>query len=635
MRTRLVCCLLVLLSCVKRITPDPGADRTTYSGAALRFGEAQQVPEGTQILWDFGDGTPQQQGPSVVHSFSRAGVYTVVETIRDKDGQTRSSRTHVTALRRTVPMAVPADVRAALLVATPWARMAVHREVAAKLSMGSLLDDLARSVSEGAGFDVLDPRAADENGFDPDKGVALFTVPQDPEALVFAVGTSDDAKSLDAARRLLTSARAVGRYGGGPFKLEDAKLPDGTPMVAGRNAAGENIAVLQRHGYLYLRLAGATDPAIALGGVGAIVPGKGLAADPGFVASARHVGWGDALFFSRSPDRGAAAAGHFSSELGVSAFAIYDKPENRDLLQVRMFAQLRNLSGDQMALAFKPLLAPPDLASRLPGDAAAYLRISAAPEALWRELSRTAGADAARLRDRIQETTGLDLEKDLIPSFAGNVGIGVYLDASSLIEAVLGEQVGSLDRSAFVVAAQLANPQTVRAALERAMHSRPATDRAEVGGAPWFRLGDGAQAAIKNEILFLAIGGPPPPASEVRSARGRKKPPPRNPGPDDLGVLAKVLLPQGQSLGQHLKRIGIAGFDVPGQQNVWVDVAGIVRSVERAADAHGGIAGQGARLFAERASDLRDALLEVHPDKEGIDAELWVRFLAGRKNAER
>src|SRR5205807_2077601 len=213
--------------------------RTTYSGAALRFGEAQQVPEGTQILWDFGDGTPQQQGPSVVHSFSRAGVYTVVETIRDKDGQTRSSRTHVTALQRTVPMAVPADVRAALLVATPWARMAVHRGVAAKLSMGSLRDDLARSVSEGAGFDVL-PR----------------------------------------------------------------------------------------------RVAGATERASGAAGVGSIVPGKGLAAEPGFAASARHVGLGDAVFFSRSSDRGAAAAGQFSSELGVSAFAVYDKPESRDLLQV-------------------------------------------------------------------------------------------------------------------------------------------------------------------------------------------------------------------------------------------------------------------------------------------------------------
>jgi len=65
------------------------------------------------------------------------------------------------------------------------------------------------------------------------------------------------------------------------------------------------------------------------------------------------------------------------------------------------------------------------------------------------------------------------LEKDLIPSFAGNVGIGVYLDASSLIEAILGEQVGSLDRSAFIVAAQLTSPQTVQAALERAMRLRP------------------------------------------------------------------------------------------------------------------------------------------------------------------
>jgi len=44
---------------------------------------------------------------------------------------------------------------------------------------------------------------------------------------------------------------------------------------------------------------------------------------------------------------------------------------------------------------------------------------------------------------------------------------------------------------------------------------------------------------------------------------------------------------------------------------------------------------ESARLFAERASDLRDALLEVRPDKEGIDAELWVRFLAGRKSAGR
>src|SRR5437016_12282813 len=147
MRMRVVFCLLVLLSCVKRITPDPGGDRTTYAGVPLRFGEAQQVPEETRIFWDFGDGTQPQQGPSVVHSFSRAGVYTVVETIKDKDGQVRPSRKHVTALRRTVPMALPGDVRAALLVGTPWLRMAVHREVAARPSMAGFCAGRGRQAS--------------------------------------------------------------------------------------------------------------------------------------------------------------------------------------------------------------------------------------------------------------------------------------------------------------------------------------------------------------------------------------------------------------------------------------------------------------------------------------------------------
>ena len=633
MRTRLLLCLLVLLSCAKRINPEPGESRTTYAGVPLRFGEQQQIPEGAEILWDFGDGTPQEKGASVVHAFGRAGVFTVVETIRHPDGQMRSARTHVVALRRPIPMAVPPDVRAALLVPAPWARMAVHREIAAKLSLDAAFAELARAVSEAAGFDVLDAKAAEANGFDPEEGVAFFTVPQDPEALVFAIGTLDDARPLAAARRLLSSTRTLGRYGSGPFQLQETRLPDGTPLLVGRNAAGEKVGVLQRNGYLYLRLAGASDPAAALTGVAALPPDKGLSADPGFVTAVKHVGNGDAVFYSRGPDRASAGNGRFSNEVGTSAFAILEKPENRELLQVRMFAQLKNLGGDQLVAAFKPLKPPPDLASLLPSNAAAYARISAAPQALWRELSRTAGDDATRLRARIQEATGLDLEKDLIPSFAGNVGIAVYLDASSLIEAILGEQVGSLDRSAFVIAAQLTSPQTVQAALERAMQQRPATDRAEVNGGSWFRLGDGAQAAIRNDVLFLALGGTPPGEEEPARGKGRKKRQPKKLTLADLGILGKVLVLQGPSLGQQFKKIGVAGFDVPGQQNVWVDVAGIVRSVERAAGAQGGMAGQGARLFAERAADLRDALYEMRPGKEGMDADLWLRFLPPKKSA--
>src|SRR5262249_39289333 len=154
MRARLFFCLVVLLSCVKRINPDPGDSRTSVSGVPLRFGQPQELPEGTQIIWDFADGTPPQQGATVVHAFQKAGVYTVVETVRDKDGQSRTARTHASIRKREIPMAVPADVRASLIVPSPWTRLAVHREVAAKLSLIPLFDEVARTATDALGFDV-------------------------------------------------------------------------------------------------------------------------------------------------------------------------------------------------------------------------------------------------------------------------------------------------------------------------------------------------------------------------------------------------------------------------------------------------------------------------------------------------
>ena len=81
------------------------------------------------------------------------------------------------------------------------------------------------------------------------------------------------------------------------------------------------------------------------------------------------------------------------------------------------------------------------------------------------------------------------------------------------------------------------------------------------------------------------------------------------------------------SLSQEFKRIGISGFQFPGQENVWVNIAAVVRSIERAGAEEGGVASTAARLFAERAADLRDALFEARPGKDGVDADLWIRFL--------
>jgi hypothetical protein len=643
MRTRLLCCVAAALatSCIKRVSPTPPDERTTYSGIALPFGQQGEIPEGSTVIWDFGDGTPPVTGLRVSHAFGPAGVYTIVETIQDKDGQTRTARTHVAALLRTLPMAVPGDVKAALLLPSPWTKVPLHREVAGKLALGNFFDEMARSVSVAAGFDALDPNAAAANGFDPAKGAAFFTVPQDPEALVMAVGTLDDAKSLEAAKRLLGSPHTVGRYGGGAFQLSASKLPDGTPLLLGQNAAGDKVAVLQRYGYLYLRTAGASDPVLSLKNAAALPPDKGLAVDPGFLNASRHVGGGDAVFYSR-----AAEGMRFSQELGSLAFAVI---ENFDVLQFRIFTTLKNLSGDQLAASAKPLRDPPDLAAKLPAGASAYLRLSAAPEALWRELSRASGADAMRLHDRVQEITGLDVEKDLIPSFAGNVGIAVYLDASSLIEAIMGEEVGSFDKSAFVMAAQLTNPDVVLAALDRAVKARGPgerdrsgpraepvagwSDRAQLAGAAVFRLGDAAHAAIKDGVFYLAVGGAPPPPPAPAPKKGKKKaaPPPAKKALTlaDLGVLGRVLQPpdKSQSLSQEFKRVGVTGFQVPGQQDLWVNLAGIVRSLEKAGVEQGGVVSTGARLFADRAADLRDSFFEARPNKEGVDADLWLRFL--------
>src|SRR5437868_1951857 len=143
MRIGLLFCAAAILatSCIKRVAPNPPDERTTVNGVPLPFSERAELPEGTQVVWDFGDGTPPVTGAQVQHVFARAGVYTIVETIQDKDGQSRSARTHVAALLRTLPMAVPGDVRAALLLPAPWKKVALHRELAGKLSLGGFFDE--------------------------------------------------------------------------------------------------------------------------------------------------------------------------------------------------------------------------------------------------------------------------------------------------------------------------------------------------------------------------------------------------------------------------------------------------------------------------------------------------------------
>src|SRR5260221_3604099 len=237
MRTRLLCCIAAALavSCINRVALTPPQERTAYSGVALPFGQAGEIPPEPKVLWAFGAGRPPLPGAAVSPTFARAGVYTIVETIQDKDGQARTARTHVAALLRTLPRALRGDVRAARLLPSPWTKVPLHRELAGKLALGSFFEEVTRTLTDAVGFNVLDPIAAVANGFDPAKGAAFFTVPQDAEALVLAVGALDDAKALGSAKRLLGSSHKILRYAGGAFQLTDSTLPDGTAAVRGPN----------------------------------------------------------------------------------------------------------------------------------------------------------------------------------------------------------------------------------------------------------------------------------------------------------------------------------------------------------------------------------------------------------------
>src|ERR1700730_4725960 len=376
MRLALAACAVFLCaSCVKRIAPSAGGARTVGSGVPQRFGSPQNLPRDASITWDFGDGTPQQSGPEAVHAFPRAGNFTVTETLR-AGGDVRTDSARITVLRRSVPMAVPADVRGVFLAQQPWTRAKAARAAARRIGLGDFFDETVGAVNDAVGFDTTDAQAVAENGIDPDEGVALYTVPQDPEALVLCIGISDLPRAEAALRKLLTA-------GAEPFALTETKLPGGGRAVVGTAAQGTlRVGYLERFGYLYLRARGGTDPLLALASAAAVPEAGGLERDHGYQTALKQVGAGDALFYSAASRDGAGEdrRSFLSGQLGASAFSV---GLGKDGLQLRLFGQPRNLHGQALHELVHPPHGPP--------------RPARAPPRRPRRLLKAAGRAAADL----------------------------------------------------------------------------------------------------------------------------------------------------------------------------------------------------------------------------------------------
>src|SRR5216683_3247639 len=201
--------LLLCAACARHVAPAPGEDRTVVSGVPVAYGSDQDLPKGTRVIWDFGDGTPPVEGARVdVPRHRDGGGRRRAEAEREREGDG----------------AAPARARGGA------GRRA--RRLGAGASVG------ARQRAPG---DRGEARA--ERRLRGDRGRAVRCA------------------RIRRARR---------------------------PLGAGRG--GEQVAVVLRYGYLYLRLPGLTDPTLALRGVIALPPAGGLAADPGWQLALEHVG---------------------------------------------------------------------------------------------------------------------------------------------------------------------------------------------------------------------------------------------------------------------------------------------------------------------------------------------------------
>ncbi|MFY0569324.1 PKD domain-containing protein [Archangium lansingense] len=227
----MVAVALVGPGCRRAVKPEAGGDRTVEAGVPVGFGsEAKDAPE---VTWDFGDGSPPQQGARVFHAFERAGSYPVRAT---EKGEVLASAT-VTVVFRPVLRAIPADAEVAIFfpqlrgnvepLVGFFSRMLGQAQARQALEEAPLLSLVLRELRG-------EPRLVD-----PEEGVGFFSLPGF-EGTVALLGVTDTQGALEAVVQELESggARVVGRG------------PEGT--VRFQRESGTSMLLFPDRGYLYL-----------------------------------------------------------------------------------------------------------------------------------------------------------------------------------------------------------------------------------------------------------------------------------------------------------------------------------------------------------------------------------------------
>src|SRR5258706_5210493 len=192
--------------------------------------------------------------------------------------------------RAPLAMAVPPDARVTFLAEKPWSRFALHRQLAERLGLAQQYAQAIVGFSGMAGFDLSDPQELTAHGFDTESGIAWFTLPGD-ETPVIAIGIVDSGRAESTLRRVMERYDAV--KGDARLELSTRAAQSREVITLGTRAGNDRLGFFSHGGFLYVRVAGPTDPTTAFQRAAALTPGQGPRASRDFLDCARRIGNGD------------------------------------------------------------------------------------------------------------------------------------------------------------------------------------------------------------------------------------------------------------------------------------------------------------------------------------------------------
>ena len=226
-----VAAMLLGLGCHKAVKPEAGADRTVETGTPVAFGS--EAPGAPAVTWDFGDGSPAHQGPSVSHAFARPGRFAV--RALEKDAVLASAQ--VTVVARPVLRAIPDDAEVAVF----------FPEV--KGNVEPVLDFFSRMLGEEQtrqGLEsipllslLLEEVRGEPKLVNVEQGAGFFSLPGF-EGSVALMGVLDTTAAQDAiVKELAASGVTVTQ-----------REPDGGALL--KRSGGSPMILFADRGYLYL-----------------------------------------------------------------------------------------------------------------------------------------------------------------------------------------------------------------------------------------------------------------------------------------------------------------------------------------------------------------------------------------------